>query len=159
MNLILAIDVSKEINSYREKYIKYINEFIEPFEQDTNLIVILFSQRIKYYYIGLKSNFKPLTENDLQLTQECSFFDSLAACLINTDRFFRQTKRMKTMLVVFTDGAEDTTSKRIKPRMLALQLAYAKKSGWLTIYNARNELACNAAVILGFDKVFRYSLE
>jgi hypothetical protein len=47
MNLILAIDVSKEINSYREKYIKYINEFIEPFEQDTNLIVILFSQRIK----------------------------------------------------------------------------------------------------------------
>lgn len=157
-NLVFIIDTSYSISHFIDNYLDSINRIINTqisINPETRFSIITFNDREKYICINEKigQTRRKLTRDDLQPTGCTALYDSVSAILNYLCKFGSRNNEDEVLAVIITDG-DDTSSKLLNKKHLALQIARNKSWGWKFVYLGVNEnsiqfgkdLGCNVAI-------------
>lgn len=136
-DIILILDNSASILQYAEQYVNTINSIISTQKElspNTNLTCATFNEHIKYLCVA-----KPISAigevklSDLNPSGLTAMYDCVSSVISNMLAFFEKTRRVPPLVIILTDG-DDTISKRLTVRQLAIQIALAKQQGWKFVF-------------------------
>lgn len=153
MSIIFLLDESSSMYPYKNEYIKAINSIISTqkiLNPNVKFTLIKFSNYVKLlYYDVLMSNVEQFKSENYMPDSSTSLYDGIGYCI----NYKKNEKNV--ILVIITDGEENTSSLFNKENIINLINKYSK-DGWEFIYIATNQNAKQVGESLGIHTCIKY---
>lgn len=160
-DILFIIDNSISTFLCAELYIKTINMIIETQKRlapDSLLSLVTFNDKIRYHYIRKRvADIEPLTKAKFDSQGMTALYDSVTNILHKVMNFQKNINCNPPLCIILTDG-EDNSSRRIDARLCAIQIEFAKASGYHIVFLGTTEPAVKKGKMIGCQTCILYEL-
>lgn len=132
LNIFFILDGSGSMASVQSDVVDGVNAFIEKQQKEkakTNLWFTVFDTSVDKLYEGTDiKDVKPVTQNDTLKGGATALLDALGKTLADVDE--KATKKFENLVIVYTDGYENSSREYKKEQIKVLREQLEGKGNW-----------------------------
>lgn len=158
INIVLIVECSVDILPYKNLYIETINRFIKVLQQIDNSIILTiatYNQREHFFCINQKiDTIQELTAEDFKPEYQACHYSCVRNICSKLDKFYKVNDLAKPLTFILSHNADQNSI--ITDRLIAIQIAFLKATGWVFVFSGVLDSAIYMAQRLNYDLIYQY---
>lgn len=161
MNIVFIIDASLSVLYNFKAYMSIVNGILGCMGPNDTVSCVTFNEKATYFSVNNLGK-RELTESDISPSGGTALYDQVCNILRKLGKFQENnliwgSTLTPTLAIILTDG-EDTCSKLLSAKHLALQIATNRRVGWKFVFLGLTQNSARLGREVGCDTCIFYDM-